>query len=507
MESLTQDSALKKECEMNEAFCPAEVRGDIPKDIDLRLWELFAKTAESHPTREAVISMWQPGPPEFRRRDSLADQNKGYLRWTYHELFNRSHSLSFSLRELGCRPQMRLAAILYNSAEWALFFWAAARIGVSFAPIDSRDAKAFRGQLKSLEAGIIVVQDRQGATAVDDEVDGWQKTPIRIQCSGKPLKGWHSLEHICRQQEYANTPTENGLIHQPPEEDAIALIVFTSGTSGDAKGCLHTSQNLISQTNNYDPNQDEQAVDRWLVHTPVSHIFAINNALRAWRLGDTVIFPSKNFDVDQTLRALTEEKCSVMSATPTLVKALVSHPSFPGAAGINLSIVSIAATMVRPRDIQMSRDKLGAKDSIQAYGMSEGAPLISWSRADKKLRNGFHPGVGRILPGAAVRICHPRSRELLSRNEVGELHVSGPSVISGYLREADNEPIYTDDSGRWLVTGDQGMMDDDGIVYILGRYKDIIIRGGENLNPTVLEEALNELPGVQVRIIYLAKRD
>ena len=462
-------------------------------------------TAESHPMREAVVSMWQSGSPNIELQSPQKGEKEQCLRWTYQELFNRSRSLASSLRELGCGPRMRLAAALYNGAEWTLFFWAATSIGMTFAPIDPRDAEESRHQMKSLEADVIVAQDRQGAILVDDGLESWTKTPLRIHCSDKPLKGWHILDHLCPPKEYAKMPIKNGMIKQIPDTDAIALIVFTSGTSGDAKGCLHTSRNLISQTNNYDPNEDENMVDRWLIHTPVSHIFAINNTLRAWRLGDTVVFPSKTFDVDQTLRALKDEKCTVMSATPTLVKALVSHPSFPGATDISLSIVSIAATMVHTQDIQMCRDKLGAKDAIQAYGMSEGAPLLSWSRVDEKLRNGFHPGVGKVLSGAAVRICHPKSRQVLARNQVGELHVSGASVISSYLGVADGESFYEDSFGRWLMTGDQGMMDLDGIVYILGRYKDIIIRGGENLNPRVIEEALNELPGVQVSSLLLTR--
>jgi acyl-CoA synthetase (AMP-forming)/AMP-acid ligase II len=281
--------------------------------------------------------------------------------------------------------------------------------------------------------------------------------------------------------------------------DAPALIVFTSGSTGRPKGCPLTSRNLVSQTYNYDPNVDPSFVDRWLVHTPVCHVFAINNALRAWRHGHTVVFAAKSFHIDATLRALVEEKCTVMSATPTLVKALLSHGSFPSPRELNLSIVSISGTMVGPEHVRLCKDGLGSRDAIQAYGMSEGAPIISWSRQDDMLVDGYHPGVGKVLAGAAVRVCRPGGREVLSRMEVGELHISGSSVIYDYFGgvKDDEEKFYNDKSGRWLKTGDQAMIDEKGVVYILGRYNDLIIRGGENINPWKIESALSEIPGLE----------
>lgn len=496
MENLAQSSVFDQEGGDDQMLCAAEAQGQTPEDLDLHVWQLLTRTVLAHPNREAVVSVWQP--QRLSGSAQPSDIAKGScLRWTYQQLLDKSSLLASALWELGCRPGMRLGALLWNSAEWALIFWATASLGITFAPIDPRDVAEARRMLKRIRADIVVVQDELPARVIDNETVALQPAMIRIQCSGKAPKGWHSLEHLCSDESAATFHAGiNG--DRAYDPNAVALIVFTSGTSGTAKGCTHKSRNLISQTNNYDPNEDPSVVDRWLVHTPVSHIFAINNMLRAWRLGDTVVFPSKAFDVDLTIRALTVEECTIMSATPTLVKALTSHPSFPGADAVKLNLVTIAATMIRVDDIRLCKDKLGTKDSIQAYGMSEGAPLISWSRTDEKLKNGFHPGVGKVLPGAAIRICHPKTGKLLSRNETGELHVSGPSVVDAYLDGADPDSFYDHKASRWLKTGDQAMMDSEGVVHILGRLKDIIIRGGENINPKVIEEALVVLPGVEV---------
>ena len=190
-----------------------------------------------------------------------------------------------------------------------------------------------------------------------------------------------------------------------------------------------------------------------------------------------------------------------MSATPTLVKALLAHPGFPSPQELSLHLVTIGGTTIGPEDIRLCRQGLGADHAIQVYGMSEGAPLITFARSDPSLVDGYNPGVGKVLPGAAARICHPGSRKILNRSEVGELHISGSSVIKSYLDGDSDDAIYTDESGTWLVTGDQAQIDENDIVYILGRYKDLIIRGGENIYPVRIESKLGEIPGLQVSLL------
>lgn len=488
---MTQDSVLARKDEPDMFSRTAEARGEVPSEIDLHLWQVLARTASTYPDREAVVSTWQSSlHADDREEDGTC------LRWTYQELLDMSRSVAESLRECGCRPGMRLAAVLWNSADWALFFWAATRMGMVFAPVDPQGVGEARRILQFLKPDVVVVHDEDGVSTMDGQAEeSWTEACIRIQCAGGvPTEGWLPLHDIL----YRKASPEDLDSQQPHDPSSTALIIFTSGTTTTPKACPHTSRNLLSQTNNYDPNTDASFIDRWLIHTPVSHIFALNNALRGWRQGDAVVFPSKTFDVGATLEALTGEKCTVMAATPTLAKTLVGHPSFPGVEGMALSLVSMAATIIRREDIQLCRERLGTKDAIQSYGMSEGAPIIGWQRTDEMLKDGYHPGVGKVLPGAAIRVCHPNTRQVLERDQVGELHVSGPSVIAGYLDNVGAESFYDDASGRWLVTGDQGMMDAEGVVHIFGRYKDIIIRGGENLNPAQLEEALTELPGVQV---------
>jgi len=504
----------------------AECHGEAVTDVHRDLWELFTRSAAAHPNREAVVSMWQTDLLESATNSSeqslpqqaLPDgQVPGCLRWTYESLLQRSELLAHWLQAQGCGPGMRLVASLWNSAEWALFFWVSVRTGMVFVPVDPRVlATDPAGFLETTSPAVIVVQDADAELSLrESAVPATEKAAVRICCAETATPRWTSLSAIPDGSAAAASAAAAAAPERPPSRingiaqhsakpsvsaaDRTALIIFTSGTTSTPKGCLHTVGNLWSQTHDFDPNPPGHH-DRWLVHTPVAHVFAVNNALRAWRNGDTVVFPSKTFDVQSTMRALTEEKCTVMSAIPALVKALLAQPNFPSHDALNLRYVTLGSTIITDADIRLCRERLGSQWAIQAFGMSEGVPMVSWLRKDPLLKDGYHPGVGKALPGASIRICAPESRKPLRRNEIGELHMGGPSVIRGYLHGLHKDSFYSDESGHWLATGDQARIDDDGVLHIIGRYKDIIIRAGENIPPIKIEVALAQIPGVVVSL-------
>ena len=479
----------------------AEIVGTGIDDLHLKPWDFLSASAAQYPDREALVSLWQPAAPDEPSQHLPSSPGSDCLRWTYGSLRGRAERLAASLTTLGCGRGMHLAAIFWNSAEWGLFFWTAAKLGMVFVPIDVRAGVDLQYMLAAVNPQVLVVQDADIAEALAFGHGQPRMPPIRIHCSGRPTKGWLRYDEGSLSQESgfdAMGVPQNEHSRHGASNDSTALIIFTSGTTGTPKGCLHTCRNIAAQTHEYDANEDPSQIDRWLVHTPVSHIFAVNNALRAWRLGDAVVFPSKSFDISSTVQALVQEKCTIMSATPTLVKALLKHNDFPSSKDLNISLVTLGGTCIGIEDVQLCRQGLGAKHAIQAYGMSEGAPLVSWSRQDPMLTDGHHPGIGKVLPGVSIRICEPGTRRVLERDEVGELHLGGSPVISSYLGGLDGHSFYVDASGTWLVSGDQARIDQDGVLYIMGRYKELIIRGGENIHPARVESILAEIPDLQV---------
>lgn len=470
----------------------AELYGGPASHVERGYWDLFAETAAKHPNNEAVVSLWQ-------RSWIYSD---GVLRWTYKDLLRLSALVSRWLQGRGCRPGARLAAFLDNSAEWVLFLWVAARMGLVFVPLDRSTIKTDGAALIRAAAPAIVVVDDEDAAKAFDAIAGTAGTAaeIRIICSTTKLSSWFSLLSITGMF-HQNTGTHSDLLGQTGD-GPMKLIFFTSGTTGQPKGCPLTSANIWSQTWDWEP-PPEGTFDRWLVHTPLFHILGCNHALRMFRYGGTVVFSGKRFDVNATFPALEGERCTKMAAVPTMVRALLSSRSFGDKENLALHYITMGGTMITPEDIRLCREGLGVKSAVQGYGLTEGMPITSWHSSDSLLnsKGGYHPGVGKALPGANLRICEPGSTRILMRNEVGELHVSGTSVIDGYLHGIETDAFYEDGSHRWFKTGDQARIDDDGVLHILGRYKDLIIRGGHNISPAKLEAALSEIPGVSAQVI------
>lgn len=182
-----------------------------------------------------------------------------------------------------------------------------------------------------------------------------------------------------------------------------------------------------------------------------------------------------------------------------MLLALLKQPDFSPGKTQSLQKITLAGTVIPPNTVAAATDPklLGAREAVVVFGMTEGLPIFSSS--SKKLIES-HRGVislGQTCPGAKVRVCEHGSRLIVARGETGELHISGGMVIGGYLH-GDNASFYTDGLGDWMATGDQAMMDEEGNMFVLGRYKDVIIRGGENLSPALIEICLLRA-GVTVR--------
>jgi acyl-CoA synthetase (AMP-forming)/AMP-acid ligase II len=367
-----------------------------------------------------------------------------------------------------------------------------------FIPLDPRvsGSAAARDYIEMTEPYVLVVQDDTIVSNLDIIS---QIVAIRISCGGEAWNSWLSLSGIFS---LSPCPSEVPLkieSTKPPGSELV-LILFTRGTTATPKACPHTARNLWSSTFNYDSNTSGAYNERWLVHTPSFHIFAIGNALRAWRQGGCVVFGSKTFDISASIYALVHEKCTRMGAVPTLAHALLEHPSFPAKDALSLNYISLEGTFITEADVNLCK-RFGSDSVLPAYGMSEGSPIAAWNRKDPLWQKGFHPGVGKVLPGCRIRICSPGMTDVLHRGDVGELHVGGTSVIEKYMYSAGSDSFYEDDKRTWLMTGDQAFINEKDVLYITGRLKDIIIRGGENIAPAKIESFLGRIPGFTVSIL------
>jgi acyl-CoA synthetase (AMP-forming)/AMP-acid ligase II len=296
------------------------------------------------------------------------------------------------------------------------------------------------------------------------------------------------------------------ILNQPLENhdngDEAALIVFTSGTSLEPKGCIHTGKTLYSQTQRWNEDSNTRA----LCCMSICHIAGINPVLRAWRFGGCVYFPAEHPDPEATLQVIEQETFTHMSAVPLFIKMLTSSSSFKIYPG-RIQTILLGGSTVTKDDIDLCQNTLGADRAFELYAMTECGPAANWPFWDAK--TDYVPGAGKASYCIKLRICARGSQEVLKYGEVGELHISGTSVIHTYLNGVSDDSFYYVQGEKWLISGDEAKIDNEGTLHILGRYKDIIVRGGMNISAAKIEKNLNStLVGLQVRIyiLYLFRR-
>jgi len=280
------------------------------------------------------------------------------------------------------------------------------------------------------------------------------------------------------------------------DEDDPAVIVFTSGTTGIPKGAVLTHRNLIAATHASLVNSgqmgsaESQPARTSLVTVPLFHVGAIQQLLMAMFAGTAMAFLPGRFDPDEVLRLLRNANVTVWSAVPTMVSrtldAMREHPDF-SADGLALRSLAMGAGPV-PHGLW---DRVSdcfpdvRRGKVVSYGLTEAAGAVAVG-AGAQLRD--HPGsVGRPLPTVEVAISQPDSEG------IGEIVVRGPNVMLGYWNDPEPATISAD---RWLRTGDLGRIDADGFLYLSGRGKDIVIRGGENISAHRVECRLRMHPAV-----------
>ncbi|KAG8528286.1 uncharacterized protein KY384_007203 [Bacidia gigantensis] len=459
----------------------SEAEGAPLSGHPLSLRSLLADAARLQAKVPAVISMHQAsdllpatGYPSLRQQDCLT--------WTYEQLDEASHRLATSLYRHGIRKGMQSVVCLHNSIEWALWFWTCAKLGTAFVPLDPKSISRkpeISHYLNTVQPDMLVVTDRTDVNTIQEYSDVALpniklKVVVEGVLDGESTSGWVSCNGLLLDSHSPDKIETSSIEGVEDLESDVVLIVFTSGTSGLPKACPHTNRSLWATCTAGVQRRPLEPSYRLAHHLPPAHMLAVIELITFWTAGATVVYPSRAFDAESTLDAIEIHKCSHMSG------------GAPCGTVISSEIAEAVST------------KLGAT-TLVAYGMTEGAPVMSIF-PEKKLS--FEDGcinVGNLTNGTKIKICEPGKRKILRRGEVGELHYSGDLLIRGYLN-GDNTPFYSDEKRLWINSGDEAKMSYEGAIYILGRYKVVIIRAGKNLSPALIEICLNKA-GVIAQVI------
>jgi len=278
------------------------------------------------------------------------------------------------------------------------------------------------------------------------------------------------------------------------EPHEVVNMQYTSGTTGFPKGVMLTHHNIGNNGLWIGEHQRLTHKDRICLPVPLFHCFGcVLGVLAAVTHASTLVI-LESFDPVQVMTAVEQERCTALYGVPTMFIAVLEHKLFPK---FDFSTLRTGIMAGSPCPIQVMKqviEKMHASEITICYGLTEASPVITQTRTDDDIRRKTET-VGRAMPEIEVRLVNPETNEPVPMGQPGELCCRGYNVMTGYYKmpEATAKAI---DSEGWLHSGDMAVVDQDGYYAITGRYKDMIIRGGENIYPREIEEFIYKIPGV-----------
>ncbi|HRJ24909.1 MAG TPA: AMP-binding protein [Thauera sp.] len=461
--------------------------------IGQTIGRFFDEACASHAEREALI---------VRHQD---------VRLTYAQLKLKVDALACGLMRLGLEPGDRIGIWSQNNMEWALTQFATAKAGLVLVNINP----AYRRS--ELEYALNKVGCRALILSPAFKTSNYLEmiadlAPELGHCEPGLLRSHRlpALEMVIRMGADRSPGMLNfdELLRAPAREEFAALAVlserlqfddpiniqFTSGTTGHPKGATLSHHNILN--NGYFVGEAIKLVpgDRLCIPVPLYHCFGmVMGNLGCLTHGATMVYPAEAFEPLAVLETVAQERCSALYGVPTMFIAALDHPRF---AEFDLSSLRTGIMAGSPCPIEVMKRVIGKMNMSEvtiAYGMTETSPVSFQSGTDDPIDRRVST-VGRVQPHLEVKIVDTDGR-IVPRGTPGELCTRGYSVMLGYWGD-EAKTREAIDAGGWMHTGDLAVIDDEGYCNIVGRIKDMVIRGGENIYPREIEEFLYAHPKV-----------
>ncbi|MPY96256.1 MAG: AMP-binding protein, partial [Acidimicrobiia bacterium] len=447
-----------------------------PPLIEQTIGENLRQTVARHGGREALVACHQG------------------IRWTYLELDQHVDQLARALLALGLEKGDRVGIWSPNYAEWVLVQLATARIGVilvTLNPAYRTHEVAFAldqsGCRMLVAAPSFKTSDYR---AMVDEVRGDLATLETVVYFWSPE--WEALwqpENWATAEALAER--EAGLDRNDPVN-----IQYTSGTTGFPKGATLSHRNILNNGYFVGARCDYTEADRVCLPVPFYHCFGmVMGNLGCTTYGACMVIPSDAFEPGAVLEACQRERCTSLYGVPTMFIAELGHPDFDRYDLESLRTGIMAGSPCPVEVMKQCVDRMHMSAVTICYGMTETSPVSTQTEATDSLDHRTST-VGRVHPHVEIKIVDPESGETVPRGVTGEFCTRGYSVMSGYWEDPERTAEAIDGEG-FMHTGDLATMDADDYVNIVGRSKDMVIRGGENVYPREVEEFLYGHPAVQ----------
>ena len=436
------------------------------------------------------------------------------VRLSWHDLQARSDEVAAGLLALGIGRGDRVGIWAPNCVEWLLVQFGTARIGAILVNINpAYRTSELEYALNKVQCRVLVMARahkssdyvgmvRSLAPEIDRvasgerlRLDRFERLRHVVLIGGGPRPGgMMSFDELVRGAGPAHRSRLPATSAALDPDDAIN-IQFTSGTTGSPKGATLSHFNVVNNARYCARAMALSARDRLCIPVPLYHCFGmVLGVLACTAVGAAMVFPGASFDAEETLRAVQGQRCTALHGVPTMFIAMLDHPRF---GEFELSSLRTGIMAGAPCPIETMRrvvDQMHMKQVTIGYGMTETSPISFQSVVDAPIERRVST-VGRIQPHAEVKIVDEAGR-IVPVGEKGELCTRGYLVMRGYWEDPERTRESIDEAG-WMHTGDLATIDADGYCNIVGRVKDMLIRGGENVYPREIEEFLHTHPKVQ----------
>ena len=432
------------------------------------------------------------------------------MRWNYSELLDKCDEFAAGLLALGLYKGDRVGIWSPNRAEWIVAQIATARLGIILVNINP----AYKGtELEycinkvDLKCLIFATQFKSSAyaqTILDlcpellEQKPGHlhlKKLPslrVLVQISETPIAGAYSFQEVVKKATKGYFERLDYISNGLRPDDAIN-IQFTSGTTGSPKGATLSHKNIINNAVSCAKAMNLTHYDRLCIPVPLYHCFGmVLGTLACCAAGATMIFPSEGFEPDKTMQALKSENCTAVHGVPTMFSAMLASSEFEGKPIKSLRTGIMAGSQCPEVLMRRVLYDLGCSEITIGYGMTETSPISFQSDVNDPVDVRVST-VGRIQPHCEVKIVEDDG-STCAVGQTGELWTKGYLVMKGYWN--DTEATESSIENGWMKTGDLATIDNEGFCRIVGRKKDMVIRGGENIYPAELEEFLTAQKGI-----------
>ncbi len=465
-----------------------------PPLLSLTIPALLAQAVSRHAEREALVF------PELG------------LRWNYRQFAEKVDELAAGLMAIGLKKGDRVGIWSPNRPEWVSTQYATARLGLILVNINpAYRLSELEYVLNKVACKTLVLADTfkssdyvamvqnlapELATATPGALQAVKLPELRsvVRMGEAPTPGmfnYQDLLELGREIEAARLDE----ITAGLDPDEAINIQFTSGTTGSAKGATLTHRNIVNNGRFTVATMNFTEADRLCIPVPLYHCFGmVMGSLGCVVSGAAMVFPGEAFEPDSTLRCVAEERCTALYGVPTMFVAALEHPEFDR---FDFSALRTGIMAGAPCPVEVMKrvvEEMNMSEVTIAYGMTETSPVSFQSHTDDPLDRRVST-VGRVHPHVEVKVIDDAG-QVVAPGQQGELCTRGYSVMQGYWNDAERTAEAIDAEG-WMHTGDLATIDEAGYGNIVGRVKDMLIRGGENVYPREIEEYLFRFPKVQ----------